>query len=57
MTDDRGPEDSLNQWKEEMQAGHAGAIANPDSDEEPRGLGIDPDDDATGEKTPPDVLD
>jgi hypothetical protein len=34
------PEDTLEQWKEEMQAEHEDAIANPDPDEDHRIEGV-----------------
>lgn len=34
------PEDTLDQWKEQMQAEHAEAIANPDPDEDHRIEGV-----------------
>lgn len=40
MTDDRDPEATLDQWKAEMQAEHAEAIANPDPDEDHRIEGV-----------------
>ena len=40
MTDDADPGATLEQWKEEMQAEHAEAIANPDPDEEHRIEGV-----------------
>lgn len=36
---------------------HRGEIGRPPSDEELRELGIDPDDNVTGEEEPPEVLD
>ena len=33
MTDERDPEATLDEWKAEMQAEHAEAIANPDPEE------------------------
>jgi len=40
MTDDADPEATLEQWKDEMQAEHAEAIANPDPDEDHRIEGV-----------------
>lgn len=40
MTDDRNPEDTLQEWKSTMQAEHADAIANPDPEEEHRIEGV-----------------
>jgi hypothetical protein len=34
MTEERDPEATLDQWKAEMQAEHAEAIANPDPEED-----------------------
>lgn len=40
MTDERDPEATLEQWKEEMQGEHEDAIQNPDPDEDHRIEGV-----------------
>ncbi|MCU4801510.1 hypothetical protein OB920_14110 [Halobacteria archaeon HArc-gm2] len=40
MTDERDPEATLQQWKEEMQGEHEDAIRNPDPEEDHRIEGV-----------------
>lgn len=40
MTDERDPEATLEQWKEEMQGEHEDAIQNPDPEEDHRIEGV-----------------
>jgi hypothetical protein len=40
MTDDRDPEKTLEEWKDEMQAEHEDAIENPDPTEDHRIEGV-----------------